>query len=124
MPSFRSTPAIGRQLVELQAAGYGNNKTQVINAAIAYFHHDMLGNGAPPRELQVWRHSGGNCFLIVWQGTLRAACGPLALERALPIAQGKAPEPSQWDGDLVDWVDAEWDAGRMARVWPAGEGKV
>ena len=123
MPNFRSTPAIDRQLAELQAAGYGN-RTQVINAAIAYFHHDMLGNGAPPRELQVWRHSGGNCFLIVWQGTLRAACGPLALERALPIAQGKAPEPSQWDGDLVDWVDAEWDAGRMARVWPAGEGKV
>jgi hypothetical protein len=121
MPNFRSTPAIDRQLAELQAAGYGNNRTQVINAAIAYFHHDMLGNGAPPRELQVWRHSGGDYYLIVWQGVLRGACGPLPLEEAIPIAQGRAPEPEQWGGDLVDWVDAEWDAGCMARVWPAGE---
>ena len=121
MPNFRSTPAIDRQLAELQTAGYGNNKTQVINAAIAYFHHDMLGSGAPPRELQVWRHTSGDYYLILWQGILCAACGPMPLEQALPIAQGRAPEPTQWDGDLVDWVDDEWDAGRMARVWPAGE---
>ena len=120
MPNFRSTPAIDRQLVELQAAGYGN-RTQVICAAIAYFHHDMLGNGAPPRELQVWRHTSGDYYLILWQGVLRGARGPLALEEALPVAQGKAPEPSQWDGALVDWVDGEWDRGAMARVWPAEE---
>ena len=115
MPNFRSTPAIDRQLAELQKEGYGN-RTQVINAAIARFHFQELGNGAPPRELQVWRHSGGAYYLVVWRGTLRAACGPLALEKALPIAQGRAPEPSQWDATIADWVDAEWDAGRIARV--------
>lgn len=120
MPSFRSTPAIDRQLAELQEAGYGN-RTQVICAAVARFHYEELGNGAPPRELQVWRHTSGDYYLILWQGILRAACGPMPLEQALPIAQGRAPEPTQWDGDLVDWVDDEWDAGRMARVWPAGE---
>ena len=120
MPNFRSTPAIDRQLAELQKEGYGN-RTQVINAAIAFFHNAMLGNGAPPRELQVWRHSGGDYYLILWQGALRAADGPLALEEALPVAQGKAPEPPQWDAEIAEWVDDEWDAGRMARVWPAGE---
>ena len=115
MPNFRSTPAIDRQLAELQEAGYGN-RTQVIHAAVARFHYEELGNGAPPRELQVWRHSGGAYYLVVWQGTLRAACGPMPLEKALPIAQERAPEPEQWDGDIVDWVDSEWDAGRMARV--------
>ena len=120
MPNFRSTPAIDRQLAELQEAGYGN-RTQVIHAAVARFHYEELGNGAPPRELQVWRHTSGDYYLILWQGILCAACGPMPLEQALPIAQGRAPEPTQWDGDLVDWVDDEWDAGRMARVWPAGE---
>ena len=120
MPNFRSTPAIDRQLAELMAEGYGN-RTQVINAAIAYFHNAMLGNGAPPRELQVWRHVGGAYYLILWQGVLRGACGPLALEKARPWAMGSAPEPSQWDATLTDWVDSEWDAGRMARVWPARE---
>ena len=122
MPNFRSTPAIDRQLAELQAAGYGN-RTQVICAAIAYFHHDMLGNGAPPRELQVWRHVGGAYYLVLWQGILSAACGPMPLEDALPIAQGKAPKPERWDGGLADWVDGEWDRGAMARVWPAREGR-
>ena len=115
MPNFRSTPVIDRQLAELQAAGYGN-RTQVICAAIARFHYEELGNGAPARELQVWRHVGGAYYLILWQGILRAACGPLTLERALPIAQGKAPEPEQWDTVITDWVDGEWYAGRMARV--------
>lgn len=120
MPNFRSTPAIDRQLAELQAAGYGN-RTQTICASIAYFHNAMLGNGAPPRELQVWRHNGGACYLVLWRGALLAAAGPMPLEEALPIAQGKAAEPEQWDAALADWVDDEWDAGRMAQVYPAGE---
>ena len=119
MPNFRSTPAIDRQLAELMAEGYGN-RTQVINAAIARFHFQELGSGAP-RELQVWRHVGGAYYLILWQGVLRGACGPLPLEEALPVAQGRAPEPEQWDAGIAEWADSEWDAGRMARVWPAGE---
>ena len=122
MPNFRSTPAIDRQLAELQAAGYGN-RTQVICAAIARFHYEELGNGAPPRELQVWRHTSGDYYLILWRGALLAACGPLPLEEALPVAQGKAPKPERWDGGLADWVDGEWDRGAMARVWPAREGR-
>ena len=104
-------------IAALEAIGAGSISEGVRVVTLAW----LESNRPAPRELQVWRHVGGAYYLILWQGVLRGACGPLPLEEALPVAQGKAPEPPAWDTGIAEWVDGEWDAGRMARVWPARE---
>ena len=77
--------------------------------------HWLADNTPPVQELQIWQHTpSGAYYLILWQGVLGAAAGPMPLEQAQAIQAGRAPAPAQWP-DLADWVDAEWDAERMAR---------
>ena len=77
--------------------------------------HWLADNTPPAQELQIWQHTPtGEYYLILWQGVLGAAAGPLPLDQAQAIQAERAPAPEQWP-DLADWVDDEWDAGRMAR---------
>ena len=95
-----------------RALGHGN-ASQGIRVALA----SHLAAAQPHRELQVWRHNAaGDYYLIVWQGALSGAFGPLSLAVAQAIAAGAQPEPAQWDPALADWVDDAWDRGEFERV--------
>ena len=78
--------------------------------------HWLADNAPAPRELQIWRHAPtGAYYLILWQGALGAAAGPMPLAEAQAVQQGHAPEPAHWP-DLADWADAAWERGEMERV--------
>jgi hypothetical protein len=93
-----------------QTLGNGN-ASEGIRIALASF-----ANLSIPRELQHWQHNSGEHYVIVWQGALIAAVGPLNAEQAAAMAAGDKPLPVQVDPSLADWADDEWDAGRMERI--------
>jgi len=96
----------------LDGIGAGNVSEGVRVVTLAW----LESNQRPPRELQVWRHSGGGGhYLIAWQGWLVGAAGPMPLEDAQAIAAGQNPGWPVWP-DVVDWADTAWDGGEMERV--------
>ncbi len=111
--SFRTTPAIDRQIEELIEAGYGN-VTQVVCAALARFHYEELGQ-PPAREVQIWRWRGEQ-YIVLWQGAMVAACGPMPLEQAQAMRGGAVPLPEQWQPETADALDDALWRGETERV--------
>lgn len=90
--------------------GHGN-VSEGVRLALASFAESVN----PPRELQVWAHKPtGNYYLVIWQGALVAAAGPMPLEQAQAMQAGATPLPEMFDPDLADWVDAAWDRQEFA----------
>ena len=82
--------------------------------AVALSH---FAAGPVPREVQIWRRvADGAHFVVLWQGGLLGATGPLSLAAAQAIRRGETPLPEQWDAALADALDAGWDAGEYEQV--------
>lgn len=91
------------------------NVSEGVRRALAHFAEQA----GPSRELQVWAHKPtGQHYLIIWQGALIAAAGPMSLEQAQAMQSGAAPQPAKYDPAVTDWADAAWDRDDMERVQP------
>ena len=94
--------------------GHGNISAGV-RAALA----SLAESANPPRELQVWRHKpSGSHYLIIWEGALVAAAGPMPPDQAQAMQSGAQPLPAVFDPALADWADDAWDRGEMEKVQP------
>ena len=93
------------------AAALGDgNISAGIRAALAM----VAPQPPPPREVQVWRDpADGAHYVVLWQGGMIAAAGPMTLAQA---TAARAKPPAVWDADLTDVLEARWDRGEMERV--------
>ena len=74
----------------------------------------------PTREVQIWRWQGAH-YVVLWQGAMVAACGPLSLEQAQAMRRGAVPLPEQWQPAVADALDDALWRGETERV--DGEGQ-
>jgi Arc/MetJ-type ribon-helix-helix transcriptional regulator len=119
--SFRTVPAVDRQIDELINAGYGN-KTQVINAAIAFFHYEQLGRPErqSARRVELWQHrqSGERFAVLVDSGIPLHAVGPLDDAYVASVMAGEQ-DVYEWGAALGDNIAAENENVNVyRRVWP------
>lgn len=87
-----------------------------IRAALAPYADDQ----PPTREVQIWRWQGAH-YVVLWQGAMVAACGPLSLEQAQAMRRGAVPLPEQWQPAVADALDDALWRGETERV--DGEGQ-
>ena len=82
-----------------------------IRAALAHFADDVL----PQREVQIWRWRGEH-YIVLWQGMMIAACGPMPPEQAQAMCSGATPLPAQWNPATADVLDDAFDRGETERA--------
>ena len=87
------------------------NASEGVRRALAHFADD-----APPRrEVQIWRWRGAH-YVVLWQGAIVAACGPMPLADAQAMKRGDTPLPEQWQPEIADALDDAFWRGEMERA--------
>lgn len=77
--------------------------------------HWLADNTPPATERQIWRWHEAH-YLVLWQGAMVAAAGPMPLEQAQAMQSGASPLPDQWQPEVADALDAAWERGETERA--------
>lgn len=94
------------------AGTLGNgNISAGIRAALAMAAPGVL----PQQERQIWRWRGEH-YIVIWQGAMIAAAGPMPLEQAQAMCSGAARLPDQWQPEIADQLDDAWDRRETERI--------